>query len=884
LRRVLPEDVRDAIEGDLHELYVRRRSGSGTTRAQLWYWWATLSLAARFAQSRLAETLSHVLGRDAVPSALDFTLGVRMLRKYPGLALVGGMGMAVATALGAGSFEFFNSYLYPDLPLHEGERVVSIINWDVRRGTDDPHILRDFAVWRDEAKSLADVGAFRTVRRNLIDSTGLSGLVSVAEMSAAGFRVAQVPPYRGRALVDADERQNAPAVIVISHDVWTERFNGDPDIIGRTVRLGRVAHTVVGVMPKGFAFPVNHRYWVPLRADTAAYPAGDGPALKAFARLAPGVTRGNAQAELTLIAERRAEARRETHARFVPRVVNYGDILFETAGNGSMIVVIQTVLPMLLVLVCLNVAMLVYARTVVRTGEIAVRTALGATRDRIVMQLFTEALVLSLLAASVGLGLVAVALRFVNGVLDEGGVPFWVSPGLSPSTVAYALALALLGAIVVGVVPALRATRGQLRTALSSLSGGSKPQLGRTWTAMIVTQVAVAVCTLPPAMLMGRHWVSQALTRPGFPADEYLSADLRLEREDNGVVAAADAQVELRKTMRASQSALVEGLEADPRVAGVTFGAGIPGYHPHELVGFDNSPLVRGARVARIGTDYFKVLGVKLVAGRAFRSIDSALPTARPVIVDRTFVDQVGLGSDIIGRRIRFPLWSNGRWVDPAQIESREIVGVVEDFPAGNIGVDDPGDTRATLYEPIAPGELQTVTLFVHVRGTAATFATRLLAIAAAADPTLQLRDVQSVERAYALERRWMEMATLALVLVVGSVLLLSAAGMYAMMSFIVSQRRREIGVRAALGGGARHILTSVLARAALQLGIGVLAGLVLVVVVDRLAIGGELLSRTGLIVIPVTALFMIAVGMIAAAGPARYGLRIQPTEALRSE
>jgi hypothetical protein len=318
LRRALPEDVRDAIDGDLRELYVRRRSESGATRSRLWYWRTTLSLAVRFTPLRLREALDQAVSRDRLPSALDFKLGGRMLRKYPGLALVGGMGIAVATAIGAGSFEFINSYLYPDLPLREGERVVSIINWDVRRGTDDPHILRDFVAWRDEAKSLVAVGAFRTIRRNLIESSGLSSSVSVAEMSAAGFRVAQVPPYRGRVLVAEDERQNAPAVMVIGHDVWTERFGADPDIIGRTVRLGRIAHTVVGVMPKGFAFPVNAKYWVPLRGDTAAYPAGDGPALKAFARLAPGVTRKSAQAELIVIGERRAAARREIHARFVP--------------------------------------------------------------------------------------------------------------------------------------------------------------------------------------------------------------------------------------------------------------------------------------------------------------------------------------------------------------------------------------------------------------------------------------------------------------------------------------------------------------------------------------------------------------------------------------
>src|SRR5687768_3285888 len=175
--------------------------------------------ASRLVTERLRRLLHHLFGRDAVPSALDFRLGARMLRKHPGLTLVGGIGMAVATAIGAGSFAFFNTYMYPDLALHEGERVVSIINWDTRRRIDDQRVLHDFVTWRAEAKSLVDVGAFRTSRRNLIDNAGEGSPVSVAEMSAAGFRVARTSPTHGRLLVDADERPGAPPVIVIGHDV-----------------------------------------------------------------------------------------------------------------------------------------------------------------------------------------------------------------------------------------------------------------------------------------------------------------------------------------------------------------------------------------------------------------------------------------------------------------------------------------------------------------------------------------------------------------------------------------------------------------------------------------------------------------------------------------
>jgi predicted permease len=788
--------------------------------------------------------------------------------------------MSVATAIGAGAFAFFNTYFLPDLPLHEGDRVVTIANWNTERGDEDLRVLHDFVIWRRDVKSLVDIGAFRMSRRNLTDHVGQGDAISVAEMSAAGFRVARVAPVLGRALVDDDERAGAPPVMVIGHDVWTTRYNRDVNAVGRTVRLGRTAHTIVGVMPEGFGFPINYSYWVPLRADPTAYPVGHGPAMMVFARLAPGASWDVARAEMAVIGKRMAAAQPATHAHLQPRVRPFVEVFSKTGGAAWAFVIVQALLAMLLVVVCVNVAILVYARTVTRTGEIAVRTALGATRSRIVTQLFAEALVLSLLSAFVGLGIVAIGLRYLDDFLATqlGGAPFWVNPGLSAGTVLYTLGLAVLGAFVVGVLPALRATRAQLRSTLSALTGGSKPQLGRTWTVLIVTQVAITVAALPPAMLMSKHWVLQAVTDLGFPTNQYLSAGLQLEREGKAYADVELESPEFRSAMRATQTAIATRLETDPSVLGVTFAADIPGNHGFDVVEFDSARTSRAPRATRVGVNYFDVFGVRVVAGRGFTTGDVVSSVARPVVVNRTFVDRLPFGGNVLGRRIRFAERS-----DTTQRGWREIVGVVDDFPAGNLFAQDPGETRATVYEPVAMGELQGVTVFVHIRGRADAFAPRFRSLATEADPSLQLQRVQSLENAYALQRRDAKMTALAILMVIGSVLLLSAAGIYAMMSFTVSQRRREIGVRAALGGDARHILGAVLRRAVLQLSIGVGAGLLLVLIVDRLLDGG-FTSVAGVFVIPGTGLFMALVGIIAAAGPARHGLRIQPTEALRSE
>ncbi len=190
-----------------------------------------------------------------------------MLRKYPGLSLISIIGMTVAIAIGAGAFSFIESVMDPHLPLDEGDRVVSIQNNSRVRGSPDRQTLYDFVEWRNQLTTVRDLSAFKSDRRNLIVPGHAVALVRIAQMTASGFRVARVAPMLGRPLLDADEQPGATPVVVIGHDEWQERFDGDSAVVGRTVRLGTTEHTVVGVMPAGFRFPLNHQYWVPLPLD-----------------------------------------------------------------------------------------------------------------------------------------------------------------------------------------------------------------------------------------------------------------------------------------------------------------------------------------------------------------------------------------------------------------------------------------------------------------------------------------------------------------------------------------------------------------------------------------------------------------------------------------
>jgi predicted permease len=799
-------------------------------------------------------------------SVLDLKLGVRMMARHPGLTLVGGMGMAVAIAIGASVFGVLHTLLGSGLPLDEGDRVVAIQNLDA--ATSDQaratH-LHDLAAWRG-VPSLRDLGAVRTVDRNLAIGGGLPEPVRVAEMTASGFRLARVPPLLGRTLDDADERPGAPAVVVIGYGVWRERFGGDPRAVGRTLRVGGTVHTVVGVMPDGFAFPVNNRVWTPLRLRPAEFERGAAPEVDVFARLAPGATLRQAQAQLDVLGRRAAAAHPGTHARMrLPYVRSFLDAPELAWG----LYLLQLGVSLLLVVIAANVAVLVYARTAMRAGEIAVRMALGARRARVVAQLFAELLVLSTAAAALGLGGAHLILAQVRAVVDGMGgeqIPFWWDVRLSWGTVAYAAALALLAAAIAGAVPALRATRPGATAAVRALGGGTGLRMGRTWTALIVAQVAVAVAILPVvAALVWTELVPRARPAPGYAADELLAAHVGLEP---GAASDHAAHVADR------HASLAARLRATPGVVDVAFASGLPGGEWSAV-----AEVVDGAgtgrhdvRALRVEPGFFAAAGAAVLAGRPLAPGDGAAP----VVVNRSFAAQVLGGGRVLGRRFRYARMPEdlvgataGTWY--------EVVGVVGDFPAR---IRPSGRGIPVLYHAAAPGTLDPAEVLVRVQGAPPeSLAPRVREIAAALDPTLRVDAVRSLAE-LAREERSTERTQAAVVVSLAlSVLLLSAAGIHALMAFTVAQRRREIGIRAALGAHPRRIVAAVFARAMRQVGTGVAVGTLLS---GAVVLGGGLPAGRAAALLGSVVALVLAVGAMAALGPARRSLRVQPMEALR--
>jgi len=847
-------------------------------------------------------------------SWLDFKLGFRMLARYPGLTLVGGLAMAFAIWVGASTFELATQIIRPSIPLPDGDRIVAIQNWDAAASRIEPHVLHDFESWRTELKSVRELGAYRALERNLITGEGRGEPVEVAEITPSSFKLTRVPPLMGRTLVEGDERPGSTPVVVIGHDVWQRRFAGDPDVVGRTVRLASSPVTIVGVMPAGFEFPVAQSFWVPLRLNVLEHPRREGPALRVFGRLAPGASMADAQAELTALGKRAAVDFRDTHEHLRPVVIPYAKSVVNVTGWRSVgVMSVNLPLVLLLILICGNVALLMFARAATRESEIVVRTALGAGRARIIMQLFTEALVLGSVAAVAGLAAAGAGIRWVMTIVEaeflEGGrLPFWFQDQLSPATIAYAALLTVLGAVIAGVVPALKVTRAvgaQLRRATA---GGGGLRFGGVWTAIIVAQVAVTVAFPAVAFFVRRDATQIENTDVGFATREFLSLRLEMDRDPPPGAPADTSRAAFAARFRTTYQELARRIAAEPGVTQIAFGDRLPlMYHPHRLVLLDDggaAPIDQrwpaGYRItaASVAPDFFEAVNAPILSGRGFRASDHAVERGEPgspdalggpVIVNESFVRLVVGGRNPIGRRVRYVALEE--WDGPLGADAKpgpwyEIVGTVRDLGTAvgaDVGQAAGGDPKvAAVYHVVAPGGVYPAHMGIRVAGDPTAFGPRLRAIATATDPTLRLYNIRPLSDVMESELEFLDFWFRMLLLVSSIALILSLAGIYAVMAFTVARRTREIGVRIALGATPRSVLASIFRQPLQQVALGVLLGAVFVVVLARSAMGW--FSPREIVFIVSYAGAMMVVCLLACIVPTRRALSVEPTEALRSE
>lgn len=813
-------------------------------------------------------------------SWLDVKLGGRMLLKQPGLTAVSVFALALGIPAGLAPAHLVSAIESP-FPVPEGERIRAVRLWNTATSRVESATPFEYAEWRTSLTAFDGLGAVRTASYNVEVDGALAEPVAGAQMTASAFEVLRMVPLLGRTLHAEDEVVGAPDVAVIGYDLWQARLGGDPAVLGRTIGIQGVPHTVVGIMPKRFRFPVAHQLWVPMRESVAGAP-GMGLPLVVLGRLAEGATAEDAQRQLTIVGERMARSFPTAYEHVRAEVV-HAAYLMVNIGGGSVRAIpefrlTQVLTLLLLAVACTNVGLLIYARAATRSSELAVRTALGASRGRIITQIFIESLVLAIVSAGVGLLIIDLLPRLLPARLMRL-VPWWMDFGVRLGTVLWALSLAVLSAAAAGVLPALRLTGREVQRNIQRASAQrSGVRFGGVTTALVVVDVAIAIGVVGSALAL-TNFLRGAWDRQeesvGFAADEYLSARLRLAWTGETRALSGADQERFAARLGEVQRRLVERLEAEPGVLGVAVANVLPRMeHPSRTFELDDEPAgERGHRVkvARVDPGFFEAFGKPILAGRGF-DVRDASESGSAVLVNTAFVAEVLNGRNPLGRRIRYA-GVNGeqpsRWY--------EVVGVV-----GPLGMDIMATVeKPGLYHALAEGATQPY-MAIHVRGDPASFAPRLRAIAGEVDASAVITDTVPLDRVF--EGDWYFIGGIVLggVLLIGILVTLAASAIYAMMSFAVAQRTREIGIRAALGAGPRSLVYTIARRTLVQLGMGALIGVPLAIFLFTGLSDGTQEPADLLGLVP-GIVAVLAIGALASAAPTRRALRIAPTEALRS-
>ena len=871
---LLPREDHGPIMGDLAEEFTARVEADGVRAARNWYWRHTVRSILPAISRRRRRSLRSRRGKMMARLGslwLDAKLGLRMLVKYPGLTAVAVLALALGIPAGVAPIHFANAWEAPP-PLEQGERLQVLRNVDVELNIVRPTALYDFMQWRDALTSYTAIGAAIDGVYNVSASDGVTAPVEGAEVTSAVFAALRVAPFMGRTLTPVDDELGAPDVVVIGHDVWEARFAGDPGVVGRVIDVGGVQRTVVGVMPEDFRYPWSDQLWIPLREQAFADDHAGARMLRVIARLKDGVSADDAQVELTTVGTRMAAELPETHERLRAEVVPFsnGITLMPKGGLRALpaFYAIQVLTVLMILFPSINIGMLVLARTAARSTELAVRMALGAGRMRIVLQLFVESFVLAVLAGGVGF----LALHMLVGTARDPAASNWIDFGLTPKTVLMGLGLAALSASVVGLIPALKITKGRKihGRIQQGATGFSAVRFGWMSTSLIVVDVALAVAILGVSVGI---WDDDPRDGLGIQTEQYLSAELRIPRVEAAANRADMSGDESARLVNA-QEAFMRRLAAEPGVGKVAVASVLPGMdHSDQWFEMDDGSRRREALIARVDVGYFEALGQPILSGRGFDSRDIGEHRST-VIVNTSFVAAVLEGRNPIGRQVRH--WRRGDNDEPWF----EIVGVV-----GHLGMfagEPEGD--AGIYFPVAPGEIYPVPFAIHVGDDPAAFTSRLRELAREADPNAIIWEPIALSDVFNFYTFLETRLRSAFLVITGILLTISTMAVYALMSFTVAQRRRELGIRIALGAGWRDVVAAIARRAVAQLGVGSLVGMALASVLLRLLkneLGQASMESPVLIAALVTVAVVGLIGSLACIAPTRRALKIAPTEAL---
>lgn len=799
--------------------------------------------------------------------ARDLRHAARMIRKHPGLSGIAVLALGLGIGFTSVMFSIVHGALLRGLPFEGGDRIIHLERANPSREIESMAVsIHDFLDWREQQRSFEQLAAYYEGTVN-VRGTEKPVRYSGAFVTANTFSVIGVQPQAGRLFLEGEDDPGAPATAIISHHLWQDIFDGSPEAVGSVVTANGEQAEIVGVMPEGFRFPILQDIWLPLRMNALELERNTGTWLEVMGKLRAGVTEDEAMVEFSGIAARLAEAYPETNEGVGPVMKPFTREYIGDEAVPLLWTMLATV-SLVLLIACANVANLLLARAALRVREMGIRTAMGARRLRIVSQMIAEAAALALAGAVLGTGIAWLGIDLFAKAVEDTEPPFWLVFQLDGAILAFILGVSIAAAVVSGVLPALKATGGDIVSVLKDESRGSSSlKIGRMSRWLVVGELAMSMGLLVAAGLMTKSIVTLNDFDYGFAREDVFTARVGLFETD---FPTAEERLRFFDQVHARVSEI-------PGVESAALGNSLPGLGSGgsamaiEGQSYAEDRDYPSARQAQITPGYFDAFGVELLQGRDFNVFDNAdgVPAA---IVNQSFA-QTHFPGGALGKRLR---WGRSESEEPWLT----IVGVVPDLYMEGIGNPD-GDPEG-VYTPLAQGDGSFMSI-------AARKTSNPLGISAAVrDAVASVHADTPIYWVDTLEGRlkqgtWFYNVFGTLFVVFGAAaLFLASVGLYGVMAFSVSQRTTELGVRMALGAQASQLLRMVLRQGLVQIAAGLILGLGLAVAVSRaLQLVLFEVSPNDPVIFALIAAVLVSTGVLASVVPARRATRVDPMVAL---
>ncbi|WP_164928775.1 ABC transporter permease [Gloeobacter violaceus] len=803
----------------------------------------------------------------------DLRYGARMLLKSAGFSLVAIFVLALGIGATSAMFSVVNGVLLRPLSFPEPEQVVML--WQTNQRENDEKVrtsVANFVDWRERNRVFSHLSLLRSYPQNYV-SDRVPERLSAALVSPALLELAGIQPLIGRPFTQDEEIEGKNQVVILSESYWRRRFDASPAVLGKQMKLDGKNHTVVGVVPNNFEFtntvarPVD--IWIPSSINPPKREENRGAfAHTVVGRLKPGISVAQAQSEMDAIAAQLARQHPEENTGFGIRVVPYYEQLVGEIRPA--LLVLLGAVGCVLLICCANVANLLLVRAAVRQREIAIRTALGASRSRLFRQLLTENILLTVLGGALGLGFAWGAVQLLVA-LNPGSLPRLAEIRLDGTVLAFTAAIVLVTGTVFSVAPALQISQIDLADNLKDGGRGSTAGAARNRvrSGLVISEVALALVLLSCAGLLARSYLLLQGVDPGFNPKNLISAPVMLP----------EANYAKPQTQAAFFERLVERVRTLPGVTSASAVSTLPMSGSSMVIGFtvrEQPPKPPGqgnaAGYNSVDPAYFRTMGIPLIRGRAFTDADNA-KAPKVALISQATARRFFKNEDPIGKHLRLDI-SRGEG-------DCEIIGIVGDVHHDDLA----SESRADIYAPYQQAPLPFMTVVARTAGEPAALGDSLRRVVAEIDPAQPVGTIQSAEQYLADSTAQPRFNTVLLGAFAAAALVLAAVGLYGVMAYSVTQRTHEIGVRLALGARPRDILQMVVGQgmglALLGVGLGLAVTFALARLLSSLLFGVEAIDPLTFLAV---AALLASVALLASYVPARRATRVDPMVALRYE